>query len=48
MPSHFPIWLHKKLYTGRKMSATEGVLNQYGLHTICESALCLLWGICEV
>lgn len=44
--SHFPIWLHKKLPTGGKMSATEQILKQHGLSTICANALCPNQGEC--
>lgn len=46
MPSHFPPWLHRKLPTGKKMAATLETLQQYGLNTICRSALCPNQGEC--
>jgi lipoic acid synthetase len=46
MPSHFPPWMHRKLPTGGKMAATKEILTQYGLHTICQSAICPNQGEC--
>ena len=46
MPSRFPPWLHRKLPTGGKMAATVEILRQYGLNTICRSALCPNQGEC--
>ena len=46
MPSRFPSWMHRKLPSGGKMAATVETLKQYGLNTICRSALCPNQGEC--
>lgn len=46
MPSRFPPWLHRKLPSGGKMADTVETLKQYGLNTICRSALCPNQGEC--
>ncbi len=46
MPSRFPPWMHRKLPSGGKMAATVETLKQYGLNTICRSALCPNQGEC--
>jgi lipoic acid synthetase len=46
MPSRFPPWMHRKLPTGKKLTATRETLQRYGLNTICRSALCPNQGEC--
>jgi lipoyl synthase len=41
-----PDWLKVRLPQGRQFSETRGVVNQFGLHTVCESATCPNLGEC--
>lgn len=36
----FPSWLHRKLPTGNTLLATEKVVTENRLHTVCEEARC--------